>query len=240
MISRSLKALGVTSVVLLAATVAVFAQTAPPVAPQPGATVAGSVTASPMAACRADMKTLCAGVERGKGAKLKCLVENKDKASAECQAVMASMQERGGKRAGQKANKAGKGGRLAACQSDVAALCPEVEKGGGRAQCLRQNETKVSPACGAAMKELKDARLNGASQARAACKSEAQALCGTIEKGRGGLMKCLRANEAKASPECSQALAALPLRKRDRKEPAAASGVVPAPATSAPAIPKPQ
>ncbi len=240
MISRSFKALGVTSLVLAAATVAVFAQTVPPSAPQPGATVAGSVAASPMAACRADMKALCAGVERGKGAKLKCLVENKEKASAECQAIMASMQERGGKRAAQKANKTGNGGRFAACQGDVAALCPEAAKGGDRAQCLRQNEAKVSPACGAALKELKDARLNGAKQAREACKSEAQALCGTAEKGKGGLMKCLRENEIKASAGCSQALAALPLRKRTRTEPAGAPGVVSGAAPSAPAVPKPQ
>ena len=240
MISRSLNAIGITLIVLVAATVAVFAQTAPPVTPEAGATVAGSVTASPMAACRADMKALCAGVERGKGAKLKCLVENKDKASAECQAVMASMQERGGKRSARKADKAGKGGRFAACQGDIAALCPEATKGGGRAQCLRQNETKVSPACGATLKELKDARVNGAKQAREACKSEAQSLCGTAEKGKGGLMKCLRENEAKASPGCSQALAALPLRKRNQMEPAAASGAVPGSVPAAPATPKPQ
>lgn len=238
MISRSLTALGITSFILVAATVAVLAQIAPPAAPQPGATVAGSVTASPMAACRADMKTLCAGVERGKGAKLKCLVENKDQASVECQAVMASIQERGGKRAGNKADKAGKVGRFAACQGDIAALCPEAAKGGGRAQCLRQNEAKVSPACGVALKELKDARLNGAKQAREACKPEAQALCGTSEKGKGGLMKCLRENEAKVSPTCGQALASLPLRKR--MEPAGASGIVPGSAPSAPAAPKPQ
>ena len=179
MITRTLNALGIISVALVAASFAAIAQTAP----QPGATAPGSVTGNPMAACRADMKSLCGTVERGRGARMQCLVENKAKASPECQAAMAAIQERF---AGGGVNKSERRGRFAACQADLATLCPEAAKGMARAQCLRQNEAKVSPAC-------------------------------------------------------SQALAAMPMRRHGQMDPAAAPGAVPAaPAVPAPAAPKPQ
>jgi Cysteine rich repeat len=35
-----------------------------------------------------------------------------------------------------------------ACKADVAALCPGIQRGGGRvSSCLKQNADKVSPAC---------------------------------------------------------------------------------------------
>lgn len=157
MIGSTLKALGLSSAALVAATFAVFAQTAP--APAPGPDAPGGKGNRPMAACRADMKALCGGVERKGGGRMKCLVENKAKASAECQAVMATMQERMGKGAGKEARK----------------------------------------------------------QVRQACKADVQSICATSEKGRGGIMRCLRQNEAKVSPTCAQALASLPMRKGGKK-----------------------
>jgi hypothetical protein len=153
MIGRTLQALGLTSALLVAATVAVLAQTT---APAPQADTAPGKTARPMAACRADLKALCGTVPRGGGAKMKCLVENRAKASAECQAVMATLSQR-------------------------------------------------------------NANGTAAKQARLACLADAQALCATVEKGRGRVMRCLRDNQAKVAPACAEALAALPLRKRDRK-----------------------
>lgn len=154
MISKTLKALGLSSAVLVAATFAVFAQTAPTPQPDAGAQ-SGGKRGGQMAACRADMKALCAGVERKGGGRMKCLVENKAKASAECQAVMATMQQRMGKGAAKEARK----------------------------------------------------------QVRQACQADVQSVCATAEKGRGGVMRCLRENEAKVSPTCAQALASLPMRK---------------------------
>ena len=95
-----------------------------------------------MAACRTDVKALCATVERGKGAKMQCLVENKAKASPECRAAMVAIQERMAK---------GEKRRLADCRADVATLCATAAKGTERVQCLRQNEAKVSPACSKAL-----------------------------------------------------------------------------------------
>lgn len=172
MIGKTLRALGLSAAAIVAATFSVFAQSAP--APQADGAAAGKGR-GPMAACRADMKALCATVERKGGGRMKCLVENKDKASAECQAVIASVKQRMGTGA------------------------------------------------------MKEARK----QARQACRADAQTLCATAAKGNGGVMRCLRDNEAKVSPACAQALASLPLRKRGAMQPTggegAASPVAPAP-----------
>ncbi len=152
MIGHTFKVLGISSAALMAISIAVLAQPAP--APAPAAPVPGAVSPAPapvanrpMVACRNDIKTLCSGVERGKGAKMQCLVANKTKASAECQAAMVALQERMVTRG---LKQGGKPGRFAACRTDIATLCPEA-KGKERAQCLRQNQAKVSPACGEAL-----------------------------------------------------------------------------------------
>lgn len=146
MIARMLKILGISSVAVAVVSFAVLAQTASQ--PTPAAPQTAPATPKPMAACRADMKALCGSVEPGKGAKVQCLVENKSKASVECQTAMVQIQERAAKRA---ENKGGKGGRFAACRGDIASLCPEATKGKERAQCLRENAAKVSSACGEAL-----------------------------------------------------------------------------------------
>jgi Cysteine rich repeat len=183
MIGSTLKTLGFTSAALVAATFAVLAQTAPP-APQPDVGAADGRGDRPMAACRADMKALCGNIERG-GARMQCLVDNKAKASPECQSAMAAIQQ-------------------------------QMAQRGGR---------------------------HGGRQAREACRADAQSLCGAVEPGRGGMMRCLRENAAKVSPACSQALASLPMRRRGQMEPATGLGglpVAPQPAPNAPNTPKPQ
>jgi hypothetical protein len=47
-----------------------------------------------MKACEADVKTLCAGVERGDRRIAKCLRDNQDKVSAECKTQMQAMGSR--------------------------------------------------------------------------------------------------------------------------------------------------
>jgi Cysteine rich repeat len=56
-----------------------------------------------MKACVADVKALCAGVERGEGRIAKCLKENESKLSAECKEKL--------KAAGSARSKGGRGGR---------------------------------------------------------------------------------------------------------------------------------
>jgi Cysteine rich repeat len=45
------------------------------------------------------------------------------------------------------------GGPLTTCRQDVQALCPDVQRGGGRiAACLNSHAAEVSPDCKAALK----------------------------------------------------------------------------------------
>jgi hypothetical protein len=117
-----------------------------------------------MGACRVDMQSLCGAVERGKGNKMRCLIENRTKASSECQTALAAVEAgRAGKdatkadrRAQKRADRGGeRGGRMAACRADTKALCADVERGGGRKiACLRANEAKLTPDCAGALKSL--------------------------------------------------------------------------------------
>ncbi len=213
---------------LLVAAVAATAQTAAPSSETPPSAVTTPRTG--MAACRADMQALCADVERGKGRKAQCLVDNRAKASPECQAAMSGLQQL-------QANRVGEGkrrnGRLVACRADLATLCVDAAKGGDRIRCLRQNETKLSPECSTTLKVLRQARAGAARTARQACRPDTQALCATAENSRRGMLGCLRQNESRVSLACSQALAALPVPRRNRED-AASTTVVP-PNAKAPA-----
>jgi hypothetical protein len=115
-----------------------------------------------MGACRADMQTLCGAIERGKGNKIACLIENRAKASPECQAAITAVDAaRSGKAADKAAKRAegGKrgerGGKMAVCRADSKALCADVERGDGRkVVCLKANEAKLTPECAAVVKTL--------------------------------------------------------------------------------------
>lgn len=172
MLLRSLHAISTASVALAALTSAAFAQTPPaPAAPPPqSATAPAAPEAAPparrggqMAACRADMRMLCADAPRKGGDRMKCLVENRSKASPECQAVIAGIEQ-----------------RMQQAKSDHKAMRKE---------------------------------------ARQACSTDAQAVCADAERGKGGILRCLRENAAKVSAPCAEALNALPVRKRDAKTP---------------------
>lgn len=122
-----------------------------------------------MGACRADMQTLCGTVERGKGQKLACLIENRAKASPECQSAITAVEtarsgkaaDRAAKRAeGGKGGKGGKG-KMAVCRADSKALCADVERGGGRKlACLKANEAKLTPDCAAVVKAMPGKQAN--------------------------------------------------------------------------------
>jgi hypothetical protein len=172
---------GAASALMLTASFAI-AQTAAPSAPAvapgtPPAASAPAAAAEPggrkrgerregrgaMRACRADMQTLCGTVERGKGNKIACLIENRAKASPECQAAITAVDAaRSGKAADKAAKRAeggGKGGKgggkMAVCRADSKALCADVERGGGRkVACLKANEAKLTPECAAVVKGM--------------------------------------------------------------------------------------
>ncbi|MBX9926069.1 MAG: hypothetical protein K2Y05_06905 [Hyphomicrobiaceae bacterium] len=201
-------------VALLASATAIVAQSAPPVA-EPTATGSGSGARALMAACRGDMQLLCAGVERGGGARIQCLKNNEAKLTGGCRSAIASIQaeaQTGGRlRNAMKPMRAERANVKAACTTDVATLCG----GGGKGQagrCLRENEAKLSSQCSGAILALRAKAKELREGVRVACSADAQTLCGSGGRPREAMM-CLREKQAQASPNCQQALAQLPQRK---------------------------
>jgi len=173
---------------------------------------AGRRRGGPLAACRADMQSLCGDIERGRGARksrLECLVENRDKASPACAAAIAEVEagQPGDGRA-RKRREAGTRGAMAACRTDVATHCGNIEPGsGGRMRCLRENAAKLTPECTAVLNERRTAAVQTRRALRAACEPDAALLCSGIERQSGGLRRCLAENTAKLSPACAEAVA---------------------------------
>lgn len=98
------------------------AATAPAPAAAPAAAAASPEDAAKQkrfAACRDDLKTLCSGVEKGGGRKVKCLKDNEAKLSAPCKATLADIEV---DRAQRKADKAA--GKAAAKVAPAAPAAP--------------------------------------------------------------------------------------------------------------------
>jgi hypothetical protein len=166
----------------------------------PAAAQAGGRRAGALAACRADIQSLCAGTERGGGKIAQCLVQNRDKASPGCQAALqaaATNGKRGGQQAGAQA-------AMAACRTDVATFCGAAGERPG--PCLKQNFAKLSQDCQSTLMALRAKRQ----QVAAACQAEGAELC----PGKTGqeALQCLRQSEAKLGPACAAALKELPQR----------------------------
>ena len=86
-----------------------------------------------------------------------------------------------------------------ACADDVAKYCKDVKPGGGRlAQCLKQNENQLSPACRSSIEESKK-RVKEAHQA---CDADVQKFCKDVKPGHGRIVNCLRDHEKELSAEC--------------------------------------
>ena len=190
----------------------------PPLAPP---TAIGDPEAGPrkgagraaMAACRADAQALCANVEGGRGARIKCLVDNRDKASADCRSALEAVADEQAMGSGRGKRKDGLGKRLASCQADYATFCATAgEEGGGRMKCLRQNEAKLSPECKATVEAIGGMRK----RLIQACAGDRATLCAAAPKGKETL-QCLIGNEPKLSPDCKATLAELPAKRVKQK-----------------------
>jgi len=92
---------------------------------------------------------------------------------------------------------------VGACRADVEKLCKDVKRGeGGIAQCLKQNEASVSPACKEAMAQMRE-KMQALIDA---CKDDAKQYCEGVQHGHGRIMKCLIENDAKLSEGCHAAI----------------------------------
>lgn len=89
--------------------------------------------------------------------------------------------------------------RKGPCRADVAKFCKEVKPGHGRlAQCMKQHEAELSPACSDYIYEGKEKARDFAK----ACRPDAEKLCKDVKPGHGRVYRCLKANEAQLSPDC--------------------------------------
>jgi hypothetical protein len=90
-------------------------------------------------------------------------------------------------------------GQLGSCADDIAKLCKEVNPGGGRlAECLKENEKELSPACAASIKDTKK-KLKDAHQA---CADDVQKFCKGVKPGQGRIVNCLREHNKDLSTTC--------------------------------------
>ena len=77
------------------------------------------------------------------------------------------------------------------------------------------------------------AEVAAAPKAGGVCVSDVATLCAGIEKKGGGRARCLRANQAKLSPECAKFVASKPAKWGQALPGTAAPAAAPAPAPAA-------
>ena len=81
------------------------------------------------------------------------------------------------------------------CATDIDTYCPDVKPGEGQLMgCLYSNDDKISTECGLALNHAAlqyESVVAQASDIMAACETEREAFCPTVEWGHGGVVKCL-------------------------------------------------
>lgn len=86
-----------------------------------------------------------------------------------------------------------------ACADDVKKFCADVKPGGGAmAQCLDKHEAELSEGC----KTHRDTMRERGKAFMAACGEDVKKNCKDVKPGKGGIMACLRKNEATLSDAC--------------------------------------
>lgn len=121
-----------------------------------GLATAASAQRAVFDSCVYDMQRLCADTGSGGGKMMACLKQNQDKLSAGCKTAVANAGKGGG-------SGAKRGGRVQACQPDIAKLCKDVPRGAGRlAECLRSHEAQLSAECKEALNKKPAAKPTAA------------------------------------------------------------------------------
>jgi len=91
------------------------------------------------------------------------------------------------------------------CTEEIRTFCADVQPGGGRIlQCLKENATKLSPACTGRVNDLQET----VSGPLGACRDDWVAQCyhPRASTGRQEMIQCLQANQATLSAGCQKAL----------------------------------
>ncbi len=93
------------------------------------------------------------------------------------------------------------------CLEDAKRLCPGVEPGSPAiGACLRDHKDSLSDACRASMEKARS-RLRGVMES---CGDDLKEHCSGVERGGGGVLRCLRAHESELTPACRGAIGAAP------------------------------
>ena len=89
------------------------------------------------------------------------------------------------------------------CADDVSKFCKDVKPGGGRiANCLKEHEKDLSPACKKRTEEI----MMRAKEVHKACADDIDKFCKDVQIGKGNIARCLRGHKGELSPECNGAV----------------------------------
>jgi len=102
------------------------------------------------------------------------------------------------------------------CGEDIKKFCSTVTPGEGRILfCMQAHEDKISPKCAFDLREAEQELQEVTSQleqARNACRTDIEKLCGQTLPGQGRIAACLAAQSASVSPSCSAAVEKLRIK----------------------------
>lgn len=95
------------------------------------------------------------------------------------------------------------------CGMELSAYCKDVNPGKGRLlACLYAHDDKLSLQCNRAMLDSLvqlDQAVTDLKKFAAACDSDLDTFCATVEPGGGRLLDCLEKNETSLNPTCRKA-----------------------------------
>lgn len=93
------------------------------------------------------------------------------------------------------------------CKADVEKLCKDVQPGEGRiVKCLKEHEAELSAECKAKKDEVKEEMKEKRADMKEACAEDVKSFCADAKPGHGGILKCLKKNEASLSEACKASL----------------------------------
>jgi hypothetical protein len=143
--------------------------------------------------CANDVKQFCGDVKGVSGKVQECLRQNEARLSVGCKVKRAAAHARLVAHAEEFAK---------ACGRDVQRLCGEVKAGSGRVlACLIRQQDDLTSSCQPAVERVQ-AAAEKIVEVRAACKADAERLCGDVGSDAGPLVECLEANRASLSETC--------------------------------------
>ncbi len=132
-------------------------------------------------------------MQPGGGGVQDCLRQNETKLSAACRTKIADVEARFRARVEEFAR---------ACRRDIDRLCSETPTGRGRVvACLIRQQDDLSSSCEPEIERIQ-AAAETISTLRAACRADAERLCGGVPPEAGPLLDCLQANRSSLSDTC--------------------------------------